>query len=138
MGPRWVALIVAALLAVAGCGAPAAQTPEPRPAPQTVTVRLELAMDATAPQRTALESWLRTRPEVVSFTFENREQALARFRAAYRDSADLVGSLNAADLPESFAVTLAAGADVDGFVTAAQPLEGLDHVARDSDEPPPG
>ncbi|WP_155373865.1 permease-like cell division protein FtsX [Catellatospora vulcania] len=137
MGPRCAALVVAALLALAGCGTPADRTPEPRPAPQTTTVRLELAMDATAPQRTAVESWLKARPEVASYTFENREQALARFREAYRDSNELVGSLSAADLPESFAVTLAAGADVDAFVTAAQPLEGLDHVAYDTDEPPP-
>lgn len=138
MGPRWVALVVAALLAVAGCGAPAEQTPEPRPAPQTTTVRLELAMDASAPQRDAVASWLRTRPEVASVTFESREQALARFQEAYRKSGELVGSISAADLPESFTVTLAAGADVDGFVAAAQPLEGLDHVGRDADEPPAG
>ncbi|MEU8074855.1 permease-like cell division protein FtsX [Catellatospora citrea] len=138
MGSRWVALVVVALLAAAGCGAPAGQAPEPRPAPQSTVVRLELAMDATAPQRTAIESWLQTRPEVASFTFESREQALARFREAFRDSAELVGSISAADLPESFTATLAAGADVDGFVSAAQPLAGIDHVGRDTDSPPPG
>lgn len=137
MGPRLAALLVTALLAVAGCGAPAQQAPEPRPAPQTVMVRLELAMDATGPQRAAVESWLRTRPEVASFAFENREQALARFRENYRGSDGLVGSISAADLAESFAVTLAADADVDGFIAAAQPLEGLDHVTHDQDEPPP-
>ncbi|GAA1400869.1 permease-like cell division protein FtsX [Catellatospora coxensis] len=137
MGPRLVALLLAAALAVAGCGAPVNQAPVPRPAPRTVTVRLELAMDATGAQRAGVESWLRGRPEVAAFVFESREQALARFREAYRDSGELVGSISAADLPESFTVTLAADADADGFVAAAQPLEGLDHVVRDQDEPPP-
>ncbi|MFC7246636.1 permease-like cell division protein FtsX [Catellatospora aurea] len=134
---RLVALLIAAAFAVAGCGAPAGQTPVPRPAPQTVTVRLELAMDATGPQRDGVASWLQSRPEVASVAFESREQALARFREAYRDSGELVGSLSAADLPESFTVTLKADADVDGFVAAAQPLEGLDHVVPDEDQPPP-
>ncbi|MEV0456595.1 permease-like cell division protein FtsX [Catellatospora methionotrophica] len=138
MGSRWVAVLVAALLAVAGCGTSANGTPEPRPAPQAAAIRLELVMDVTGPQRTAVESWLKARPEVASFTFESREQALARFREAYRESGELVGSLSAADLPESFMVTLAADADADGFVAAAQPLDGVDHVEHDTGEPPPG
>ncbi|MEU7825604.1 permease-like cell division protein FtsX [Catellatospora sp. NPDC049133] len=137
MGPRLVAMLLAAALAVAGCGAPAGQTPVPRPAPAAVTVRLELAMDATEAQRAGVASWLRSRPDVASVAFESREQALARFREAYRDSGELVGSISSADLPESFTVTLKADADVDGFVAAAQPLEGLDHVVQDQDQPPP-
>lgn len=139
MGARLVAVLLAAALAVAGCGAPASQAPVPRPAPAAITVRLELAMDATGLQRAGVESWLRSRPEIASFAFESREQALARFREAFRDSGELVGSISAADLPESFTVTLAADADVDGFVAAAQPLEGLEHVVQDQDQdqPPP-
>ncbi|MFO7249506.1 MAG: permease-like cell division protein FtsX [Actinomycetes bacterium] len=68
---------------------------------------------------------LRARTEITAITFEDQETALENFRRRYRDNKLLTELTKAEDLPESFRIALAPGADPKPVIEAAEALPGV-------------
>ncbi|MCA2211593.1 permease-like cell division protein FtsX [Jidongwangia harbinensis] len=71
-----------------------------------IEVSVFLRDDVTDAQRTSLQAALQRNPLVKSLTYENREQAYARFQRIWSDSPVLVTAVRPGALPESFRVKL--------------------------------
>jgi cell division transport system permease protein len=125
-----VATIVALNMAAAGddhlpvvaAGAPVQSTCS-APARPANEVSIFLRNDITGPQRSDLNDALRANPLVLSVQFESHEQAYEKFKVLWRDSPDFVKSVQAADLPENFRVTLKVASSYPAF------LPGIEHMA---------
>jgi cell division transport system permease protein len=71
-----------------------------------VEVSIFLRNDVTAEQRDGLQSDLKADPLVREVTYESSEQAYDNFKKLYADAPDLVESVKADTLPQSFRVKL--------------------------------
>lgn len=71
-----------------------------------VEVSIFLRTDVTEEQRNGLQSDLKSDPLVREVTYESSEQAYENFRKLYADAPDLVESVKADTLPQSFRVKL--------------------------------
>jgi cell division transport system permease protein len=82
----------------------------------------------TAEQRTQIEEALRSAPEVDEVFYESQEDAFARFKEQFKNSA-IVNNVTADQLPESFRVKLKDPERLDVVASAVQGAPGVDEVA---------
>ncbi|MET7463803.1 permease-like cell division protein FtsX [Nonomuraea sp. NPDC005501] len=75
---------------------------------------------ATEEQKKALAASLREVPGVAKVTFEDRRTAFKRFRTAFAGQSDIVSKVRAADVPESYQVTVLPGTKLERVVAAAK------------------
>jgi cell division transport system permease protein len=115
-------------LPVVAAGAPVQSTcsAPPRPANE---VAIFLRDDITGPQRSDLNDALRADPLVLSVQFESREQAYEKFKVLWRDSPDFAKSVQPAQLPESFRVTLKAASSYPAFLPGIEHMAGIQDIA---------
>jgi cell division transport system permease protein len=71
-----------------------------------VQVSIFLADGATDQQRSAIESKLKSSPEVKNFIYESKAEAYARFKEQFKQQPELVQNTPQDALPESFRVEL--------------------------------
>jgi FtsX-like permease family protein len=133
--------LVATVLAL-NFAAPARQsTPLPEPAALPVpaasrcvpraAAAIFLEPDITEKQRARLRAGLESDPHVREFTYETRKQAYENFVRLWRDSPDLVRTVDATRLPEAYRVRLTAASDYRTFVAGFQARPGVDEVTPD-------
>jgi cell division transport system permease protein len=85
---------------------------------------------ATATDRTAIEQFLRARPEVANVEYVSKEGALRRFRSDFPELADVTDSLSQNPFPPVFEVRLHAGDDTTaGAEAVAKEVLGKTGVA---------
>ncbi|MET8045589.1 permease-like cell division protein FtsX [Micromonospora sp. NPDC005215] len=87
-----------------------------------------LADDITAPERDAVNRALDADPAVGTLVFVSREQALINYRKAYADAPELVASVRASQLPESFRITLVARSSYARLAARVDRMPGVDEI----------
>jgi cell division transport system permease protein len=118
-GDGHLPVVVAGAPVQSSCSAPAHPANE---------VSIFLREDITGPQRSDLNDALRADPLVRSVQFESHEQAYEKFKVLWRDSPDFAQSVNAADLPESFRVTLASASSYPAFLSGVKNMGGIAQI----------
>lgn len=79
-------------------------------------------------QRGDLDAALRADPTARAVHFENSQEAYARFARLYADAPDLVASVKADQLPESYRVELAGPRDYAGFRARFGAAGGVEEI----------
>jgi cell division protein FtsX len=115
-----VALLLLCL--VAACS----KTVVPAPAPIT-HLTVYLANDATAAQRTAVESRVKTLPGAGVVAFVSHEEAYRRFKEIFKDRPDLVDVASPDNLPESYETVVTGTIDA-ATLAELKELPGVDQV----------
>jgi cell division transport system permease protein len=95
-------------------------------------VSVFLHFGITDQQRQDLGTALEADPLVLSFTYESHEQAFHRFKVLWRDSPDLVKTVTADQLPESFRVQLKDPETYMAFVAGFKNTPGVDQIVGSS------
>jgi Cell division protein len=80
---------------------------------------------ATQEEIKAVGRMLRSRPEVDSVIFEDRQTAFENFKRMYQDNKVLLAATKPDDLPESYRVYLKPGADPHLLVESVQAMPGV-------------
>ncbi|SDY70523.1 cell division protein FtsX [Micromonospora pattaloongensis] len=93
-----------------------------------IEVSIWLSTDATAEQRTSLESSLKADPLVASVIYENREQAYNKFKSMFQDAPDFISAVKPDQLPESFRVKLKDPEQYDAIFNKYKNTEGIDEI----------
>jgi hypothetical protein len=75
-------------------------------------------------------------PGVVAITYVDQQQAYEEFKVLFADSPEMLASVDPANLPSSFRVTVDDPARVDAVRAAAATLDGVGDVTEDT--APPG
>lgn len=83
----------------------------------------------TQEQRDALSTQLRAMPIVKNVFYESKTDAFARFKEQFKDSPDLVDSVTADALPESYRVQLRDATKFDVVASALRDQPGVDTVS---------
>ena len=84
---------------------------------------------ATAAQAGDVRRFLRSSPRVVRYRFISKDAAYTEFRRIEgKDRPELVATITAADLPESFDVSPATRRDASTLARQVKPLPGVDQV----------
>lgn len=92
-----------------------------------------LSLAATPDQIASVEQELRDSPAVAELRFVSQDDALEEFRRIFADDPDLLGQVSAADLPVSFRVDLADGADRQAFAGRFLGLAAVEDVMLQTD-----
>ncbi|WP_152362821.1 permease-like cell division protein FtsX [Microlunatus speluncae] len=117
-------VLLATVLAVAGCSGPPQPVPtSPPPLPNDVLVQLD--DDLTEAGRDAIEERLQTAPGVGPVTFATREQNYQRFRELYRDRPDLLEGVSPDDMADTFRARFFDRAEADSAAAAVRELAGV-------------
>jgi cell division transport system permease protein len=93
-----------------------------------VEVSIFLKTDVTEEQRTTLQTDLEKDPLVKEVEYVSRDQAYAKFKEWYRDSPDLIDSIKADTLPESFRVKLHDPTKFKSISDRYHDREGIDEI----------
>jgi cell division protein FtsX len=99
-----------------------------RPRAHRYDVTVFLKRDATAEQKTAIESALHTLHPDGAIDLETRDEAYARFKEIFKDAPDLVQSTKAESLPESYRLVVRANAFPCPPVQTIDKLPGVDDI----------
>lgn len=83
---------------------------------------------ATKSQRKAIRALIDALPEVESYVFEDQETAYENFRRSYQDNKRLLEATRVRDMPESFQITLKAGADESRVLAKLRRQPGMSQV----------
>ena len=87
-----------------------------------------MAVDATAAQIAGVEARLDGERKVRRYAHLSKDDAYAEFERIFRNDPDIVRSVTAADLPESFRVDLVPGAKAKPLLPEFAALAGVDSV----------
>jgi cell division transport system permease protein len=93
-----------------------------------IEVSVFLKTDITDTQRQAIDNKIAESSLVKSRSYENKEQAFARFQELWKDSPDFVKSIGPNSLPESFRVKLKNPEQYKQFAGEIQGLQGIDQI----------
>ncbi len=93
-----------------------------------IEVAMFLKSDVNDEQRQALDQQLSSDDLVQDYELETREKALEKFKTLWRDTPDLVNSVSAEQLPESFRVKLKNPEQYEDFAAKYRESEGVDEV----------
>ncbi len=92
-----------------------------------VTIFLKQDADTTEP-RNAIDADLQQDPLVLSFEFENQQQAYERFKVIYANAPELVAATKPESLPESFRIKLKDPNSFEAFDEKYKGREGIDRI----------
>jgi cell division transport system permease protein len=93
-----------------------------------IEVAMFLKSDVNDEQRQALDAQLESDELVDTHQLETKEKALEKFQTLWRDTPDLVNSVTADQLPESFRVKLKNPEQYEAFAVKYRDAEGVDEV----------
>ncbi|MDP9799562.1 cell division transport system permease protein [Catenuloplanes nepalensis] len=93
-----------------------------------IEVAMFLKADVNDEQRQSLDAQLSSDGLVQSYELETKEKALEKFQTLWRDTPDLVKSVSAEQLPESFRVKLNNPEQYEDFATKYASAEGVDEI----------
>ncbi|WP_033339705.1 permease-like cell division protein FtsX [Catenuloplanes japonicus] len=93
-----------------------------------IEVAMFLKSDVNDEQRQALDQQLRSDDLVQDYQLETKDKALEKFQTLWRDTPDLVNSVSAEQLPESFRVKLKNPEQYEDFAVKYRDAEGVDEV----------
>jgi cell division transport system permease protein len=93
-----------------------------------VEVSIFLKPDVTADQRTTLQADLEKDPLVKKVEYVSHDEAYAKFKEWYHDSPDLIDSIKADTLPESFRVKLHDPTKFQSIADRYHDREGIDEI----------
>jgi cell division transport system permease protein len=96
----------------------------------TKAASIFLSPDITDAQRQAIYTTLKAEPGVRSVAFESSELAYQRFKILWKDSPDFVKSVDPAQLPESFRLTLRGAGDYAPLVVRLKGRPGINEIVR--------
>ncbi|MFA1546701.1 permease-like cell division protein FtsX [Actinomadura chokoriensis] len=82
----------------------------------------------TQPEKQEIQRVLEALPPVGSVEFENKQEAFERFKKGFENDERFRRSVETGDVPESFRVGLAPGADVKKVTAALVGMPGVDAV----------
>ncbi|WP_157239823.1 permease-like cell division protein FtsX [Catenuloplanes japonicus] len=95
---------------------------------EAAEVAMFLRADITDAQRAELDRRLAAEEIVRDFAYEDREKALEKFEKLWRDSPDVVGSVTADQLPESFRIHLTDDRLWAGLAQRYEQSPGVDQI----------
>ncbi|GAB7048244.1 permease-like cell division protein FtsX [Catenuloplanes indicus] len=93
-----------------------------------IEVAMFLKSDVNDEQRLNLDAALKSDDLVQSYELETKEKALEKFQTLWRDTPDLVNSVSAEQLPESFRVKLNNPEQYEDFAAKYASAEGVDEI----------
>jgi cell division transport system permease protein len=93
-----------------------------------IEVAMFLKSDVNDEQRQALDQQLDSDDLVQDYQLETKDKALEKFQTLWRDTPDLVDSVSAEQLPESFRVKLKNPEQYEDFAVKYRDAEGVDEV----------
>jgi cell division transport system permease protein len=93
-----------------------------------VEVSIYLKNDVTPEQRSDLENKLKADGLVETFIYETKEQALDNFKRMFADAPELVNSVTANEMPESFRVKLKDPTQFEAIDTEYKELPGISTI----------
>ncbi|MDR7279140.1 permease-like cell division protein FtsX [Catenuloplanes atrovinosus] len=93
-----------------------------------IEVAMFLKSDVNDEQRQSLDAALNSDELVQSYQLETKDKALEKFRTLWRDTPDLVNSVSADQLPESFRVKLNNPEQYEDFAAKYATAEGVDEI----------
>ncbi|MFI5839984.1 permease-like cell division protein FtsX [Catenuloplanes sp. NPDC051500] len=93
-----------------------------------IEVAMFLKSDVNDEQRQALDQKLDSDDLVQDYELETKEKALEKFQTLWRDTPDLVNSVSAEQLPESFRIKLNNPEQYEDFAVKYRDAEGVDEV----------
>src|SRR5712692_8305924 len=98
-----------------------------------VTLEIFMNVKATQPQVDGVRTNLKSDPNVRSFRHLNKDDAYAEFKRIFRRNPDLVSSITAADLPESFRVAPKKAELTDTVKNEFETQQGVESVSAPGD-----
>src|SRR5712692_7339482 len=98
-----------------------------------VTLEIFMNVKATQPQVDGVRTNLKSDPNVRSFRHLNKDDAYAEFKRIFRRNPDLVSSITAADLPESFRVAPKKAELTDTGKNEFETQQGVESVSTPGD-----
>lgn len=129
--PRWLVLLsatVAAFLVGAAAATAVIVLAGRYEQPHEFSVLVYLDQDITAEQKASLQAALAALDPDGGVRFESREDALKNAQDLFKDSPDLLSSLDAQSMPESFKLTFSEVVFDCGRLTEARRMAGVHQV----------